>query len=115
MCILRAFIMTEQDYSDCQQSYLDFCNYSFDSIVVTLASETLVSVFMYRKYIKNENLDIITTTGIHLLSQHTQCVIIKLFFACQCLSKSLSSELATGVRNWRQIVLFDFDPLGSNR
>ena len=29
--------------------------------------------------------------------------------------KSLSSELATGVRNWRQIVVFDFEPLGSNK
>ena len=45
----------------------------------------------------------------------TLSVIIKLYCACQCHSKSLSSELATGVRNWRQIVVFDFDPLGSNR
>ena len=42
-------------------------------------------------------------------------VIIKLYCACHCHSKSFSSELATGVRNWRQIVFFDFDPLGSNR
>ena len=42
-------------------------------------------------------------------------VIIKLYCACQRHSKSLSSELATGVRNWRQIMVFDFDPLGSNR
>ena len=42
-------------------------------------------------------------------------VIIKLYCICQGPSKSLSSELATGVRNWRQIVVFDFDPLGSNR
>ena len=42
-------------------------------------------------------------------------VIIKLYCACQCHSKSLSSELATDVWNWRQIVVFDFDPLGSDK
>ena len=41
--------------------------------------------------------------------------IIKLFCPCQCHSESLSLKLATGVGNWRQIVGFNFDTLGSNR
>ena len=39
----------------------------------------------------------------------------KAFLRMSVPSTSLSSELATGVRNWRQIVVFDFEPLGSNR
>ena len=69
---------------------------------------------MYRKCIKMETLILLQPlVSIYYRSIHS--VIINLYCACQCHSKSLSSELATGVRNWRQIVVFDFDPLGSNR
>ena len=69
---------------------------------------------MYRKCIKMKTLILLQPlVSIYYRSIHS--VIIKLYCACQCQSKSLSSELATGVRNWRQIVVFDFDPLGSNR
>ena len=69
---------------------------------------------MYRKCIKMETLILLQPlVSIYYRSIHS--VIIKLYCACQCHSKSLSSELAIGVRNWRQIVVFNFDPLGSNR
>ena len=88
---------------------------------------------MYRKCIKMETLILLQPlVSIYYRSIHS--VIIKLYCACpgewlsfrrftsklswswcQRHSKSLSSELATGVRNWRQIVVFDFDSLGSNR
>ena len=66
---------------------------------------------MYQKCIKMETLILLQPlVSIYYRSIHS--VIIKLYCACHCHSKSLSSELATGVRNWRQI---DFDPLGSNK
>ena len=69
---------------------------------------------MYRKCIKMETLILLQPlVSIYYRSIHS--VIIKLYCACQRHSKSLSSELATCVRNWRQIVVFDFDSLGSNR
>ena len=70
MRIVRVFIMTELVKAKLLRVPAKFsrpCNYSFHLCIIRISlAVALVVVFHDRKFIKNENLDSTTTTGIYL-------------------------------------------------
>ena len=115
-----AGIYHDETYLSKKQSFLDLCNYSFDLCLSESQScgyiinlwDISVGVYVPEVHWKWKPWYYYNNWYLFMIAAYTVC-IIQLYCACQFHSKSPQSE--PGVRNCRQIVVFDFDPLGSNR